>query len=63
MESASVKIEAFIMNGSDGGYDGVCFISMTCSLFLVKLQASTIHDVDGVYDRAGLYLNAVVVCF
>ena len=39
------------------------FISMTRSLFLVKRQVSTIHDSDGVYDRAGLYLNVVVVCF
>ena len=33
------------------------------SLFLVKRQISTIHDSDGVYDRASLYLNVVVVCF
>ena len=39
------------------------FISMTCSLFLVKFQVSTIYDSGGVYDRAFVYLNAVVVCF
>ena len=39
------------------------FISMTCSLFLVKLQVATIHDSNGVYDIGFLYLNAVVVCF
>ena len=39
------------------------FISMTCSLFLVKLQVSTINDSDGVYGRACLYLNVVVVLF
>ena len=39
------------------------FISMMCSLFLVKFQVSTIYGSGGVYDRAFLYLNAVVVCF
>ena len=39
------------------------FISMTCSLFLVKLQVSTINDSDGVYDRACLYLIVAVVLF
>ena len=63
MESVLVKNEAFTVNGSDGVYGGTEFISMTCSLFLVKLQVSTIHDSDGVYDRAFLHPSAVVACF
>ena len=62
MEPVLVKIEAFAMNGSDGVYDGACFY-WRGSLFLVKLQVSTIHDCDWVYERAFLYLNVVVVCF
>ena len=30
------------------------FIVMTCSLFLVILQVSTIHDSDGFYDSLSL---------
>ena len=39
------------------------FISMTCNLFLIKLQVSSINDSDSFYDGAWLYLIVVVVCF
>ena len=32
------------------------FIFMTCSLFLVKLQVSSINDSDGAYEGACFYV-------
>ena len=60
MESVFNKALSLNINSSGG----VCFYLQAMREFvLVKIEAFTMNDIDGVYDGACFYLHDMVVCF